>query len=500
MAERTDGEGREARRRFEGRSKSRPHLRATIAGAFCSTLLCCMLSHAVTQLAAEDILQRYDASLRQPRVWAIQAQTTTKSEGDVPARLRGYTSVSDIEYRRDGERIDVNLSKKGYQGGEEISGYRSRSIVDSTGWLYTQGKPGPGQSVMPGPERSVFYSTKRAEGATHCLRGLQGGQILEGFWGNELSMADILKQAENLTVRPRMEEVDGAACYVIEGTEKEYGHYQLWIDPEKDFLPRKALIHKSADDLYGGRPLSERPLTREITATMDSVKFKNMDGIWFPVECRLVQEDRENEGKRSRSTMIHRRTLVDLNPDFERLGAFVSDLPDGTVVSHNDKLGVKLQLWNGEIVPYGEAHWRGRPAPELEVATWAHGESTNLEALQGAGIVLAFWDHADEACAELVLVLNHLLEQYSDKGAEIISIHSADARLDALKQFVSDNSIKFRVAVDKPAQKYQGATFKKYRVKKPPAVFIIDSEGRVRYQDIALPAAADALERLLDEQ
>jgi peroxiredoxin len=142
----------------------------------------------------------------------------------------------------------------------------------------------------------------------------------------------------------------------------------------------------------------------------------------------------------------------------------------------------------------------GKQAPELGASGWMSGESITLESQRGNAIVVAFWDHTDKACAELVPLLNGLVSEYPEKGLEIISMHIADADLDDLSKFISDRSIKFRVAVDKPAENYKGGTFEKYNVWKVPAVFIIGPEGKVRYQDIPLEAVEEALEQLLDEQ
>jgi peroxiredoxin len=137
----------------------------------------------------------------------------------------------------------------------------------------------------------------------------------------------------------------------------------------------------------------------------------------------------------------------------------------------------------------------GKDAPELDVAEWINGEQITLASLQGKTVALAFWDHTDEACTELVALLNDLPGKHPD--IEIVSVHGADAESGALKKFISDNSVAYRVALDKPVKKHKGATFKEYQVKKPPAVFLIDAKGKIRYQDIPLPAVEEALKAML---
>ena len=139
-------------------------------------------------------------------------------------------------------------------------------------------------------------------------------------------------------------------------------------------------------------------------------------------------------------------------------------------------------------------------APELDVAEWVNCEPVTLASLRGKTVVVVFWDSADDSCADLLPLLNDLPGKHPDNGVEIVSVHSSDAESDALKQFISDNSIAYRVALDKPAEKYKGATFEKYRVKRPPAIFIIDAQRNVRYQDIPLPAVEQALKTILGGQ
>jgi peroxiredoxin len=175
------------------------------------------------------------------------------------------------------------------------------------------------------------------------------------------------------------------------------------------------------------------------------------------------------------------------------------EYPSGTqVLDHRGLDGTSKIYVVGETVPSDPIV--GKRAPELDVAQWVNCEPTSTESLQGKVMVLAFWDTGDEACADLVQSFNDMLTEHSERRLEIISIHSTDADLGALKKFISDNSIAFRVAVDKPAQNYRGATFERYMVKEVPAVFVIDAKGSVRYQDIALAAVEEAVKRLLDEQ
>jgi hypothetical protein len=141
----------------------------------------------------------------------------------------------------------------------------------------------------------------------------------------------------------------------------------------------------------------------------------------------------------------------------------------------------------------------GRSARDLDVATWINGEAAILEELKGNIVVLAFWDSADESSVEVVDRLNFLAKKHPDMA--IIAVHSADGDQDALQQLMEDNNVLFSVAIDKPSSRdYPGATFKRYNVRKPPGVCIIDRDGKVKYQDIPLAAVGEVVKSLLDEE
>jgi len=138
-------------------------------------------------------------------------------------------------------------------------------------------------------------------------------------------------------------------------------------------------------------------------------------------------------------------------------------------------------------------------APELDVAAWLHGELTSLAALRGKTVVLAFWDSADTACDDLPPVLNSLLRTYAGSGVEIISIHASTGDAEQVKKYVAGRSIAYRVALDNPSpnKRYKGVTFQMYTVHSVPAFYIIDKDGKVRYQDIPIRAVEEAVQALL---
>lgn len=56
----------------------------------------------------------------------------------------------------------------------------------------------------------------------------------------------------------------------------------------------------------------------------------------------------------------------------------------------------------------------GRPAPDLDVLDWLHGEPTTLAALHGRVVLLEFWAPACRACAAVYPFLDQLHSQHQE--------------------------------------------------------------------------------------
>jgi protocatechuate 3,4-dioxygenase beta subunit/peroxiredoxin len=134
----------------------------------------------------------------------------------------------------------------------------------------------------------------------------------------------------------------------------------------------------------------------------------------------------------------------------------------------------------------------GKPAPALDVATWVKGAPVTLESLRGKTVLLAFWDSAREDSQAFVKTVNLFADKKARPGLAVIGIHRGVSG--SMQEAISKQGVQFPVALDKTdGAGNLGATFAAYKVKKAPAVFVIDAEGNVQFQDIALPAIEQAL-------
>ncbi len=297
----------------------------------------------------------------------------------------------------------------------------------------------------------------------------------------------VLMNLPNSRVLPEAVRVDGRECYVLERGPQGSPGAKFYLAKDLGFAVCKLEAYH--------REETSRFLKFSITFN-DFAEVA--PGLHMPREGELIGY--RDDGSVDRRIRWHNMSL-DLAPDIPD-DAFVLEFPDGTEVMDENTMKSYIS-YQGQLVSreefFASRSMVGKEAPELAVAEWVSGEPASLASLRGKTVVLAFWDSRDEACAELVPLLNGLLAEYSEQGLEILSIHSAEADTNALKKFISEQSISFRVAVDKAVKLYKGATFEEYNVWKVPAVFIIDAEGKVRYQDIPLAAVEQAVQEMLRE-
>jgi len=162
------------------------------------------------------------------------------------------------------------------------------------------------------------------------------GYMLGCFQGHRERIDVTLRECPNTRVRDEMESVSGVDCHVIEG-DTRYGKYTLWLDPEHGYNMAKARIerkpgdvHYTSNDKYGDTFL---PAGREVTITVDNVRFEKIDDTWAPMEGDEVDHKTFPHGEFSTIRSHTQLTDIILDPDHEALGSFVPDyIPDDAIV------------------------------------------------------------------------------------------------------------------------------------------------------------------------
>ena len=168
-----------------------------------------------------------------------------------------------------------------------------------------------------------------------------------------------------------MEKVNGFDCYVLEAV-TSHGEYKIWIDPEHGYNIAKAETHKANNDIlstgvtkheYADMPpgrsyKGKRPGSRDaVHFYMDNVSFRKVNGVWLPMEAdhRIIvdYDDRKATYKKH-----HKRTYVNLTPDFEAIKAFIPKIPEGSIVILDWSPGIQYMWQNGK--PVTDKHHAGK--------------------------------------------------------------------------------------------------------------------------------------------
>lgn len=190
-------------------------------------------------------------------------------------------------------------------------------------------------------------------------RGLEGHEAMGFFSGDEERVDSILlHQPDAVSIRDKMEQAGGTECYVIDAETKD-GKYSVWIDPEHGYNIAKAVVQRQENDLFYGRTLKKEEYD---FCSLKNVRFEKIDGIWVPMEFDTDLNRNADFGKQINPNMPvrlsfeqkghHKRTVVILNPDHDKLGSFVrDDIKNGALVLVVGVEGITYKWQDGKLIP-----------------------------------------------------------------------------------------------------------------------------------------------------
>jgi cytochrome c-type biogenesis protein len=135
-------------------------------------------------------------------------------------------------------------------------------------------------------------------------------------------------------------------------------------------------------------------------------------------------------------------------------------------------------------------------APE-QTFTDLEGKPINLSSLKGKVIALDFWATWCVPCREEVPIFNEMQRKYKDRGFEVMAV-AVDSGDEAIKKFIKDYSIEYKVAVGSTEQ---GTAFDPFPGL--PKTIIIDRQGRIRAKHLGYTPKEEfdhEIEKLVSEQ
>jgi thiol-disulfide isomerase/thioredoxin len=142
------------------------------------------------------------------------------------------------------------------------------------------------------------------------------------------------------------------------------------------------------------------------------------------------------------------------------------------------------------------------PAPELTNDTWLNvAAPLRLADLRGKVVILEMWTFGCINCQNVMPALQEWHAKYKDQGLVIIGNHypefSYEEDLTNLKDAIARYDIQYPVAQDN-----DGATWRAYKYRYWPTLYLIDKQGHIRYVHIgegSYRETEDNIKTLLEE-
>jgi thiol-disulfide isomerase/thioredoxin len=133
-------------------------------------------------------------------------------------------------------------------------------------------------------------------------------------------------------------------------------------------------------------------------------------------------------------------------------------------------------------VPEGTA--RNEPAPEFRgISGWLNSAALSVRGLRGDVVLVDFWAYSCVNCVRTFPALRQMYARYHPFGLEIVGVHSPEFEFEKQASNVRDaierNDLPWPTALDNEME-----TWRAYRNHYWPHVYLIDAQGRLRFDHI----------------
>lgn len=340
------------------------------------------------------------------------------------------------------------------------------------------------------PPRAFIQRSSREKVLQDLNETTSRGAPLKGKLdgSNGQSIYDLLKGAPNLTLHDKVTKIIGYDTYLIEADTK-YGVVKAWISPDLDYNCLKWEIIKAQNQFYRDGKLTNDRFTGW-TAVYDAEKVEQIDGQYFITKAKFNKIVKNGDIVLSDSTYHYNLKNIDLNPDYEALGAFEIQLPEGTVVTHEEVPGIQFRWTNGKFVPdmddYLYKNLTGKPLPSLESFMKGLEQDYN----KGKMVLVCFWDRNQRPSRNCIMQLAKQAKQLKQKGVAVVIVQASKVDEKKLNEWVKKNNIPFPVGM---VQGDEEKIHLAWGVKSLPWLILTDREHQVVTEGITLQVLDDKL-------
>jgi peroxiredoxin len=253
-----------------------------------------------------------------------------------------------------------------------------------------------------------------------------------------------------------------------------------------------------------GVPEEVRPKLAAVRAQIDKVldeqqrsrieglilQAQSYDGLLRPdmVNALELSGDQQNELRNIKETFQQRVAQLNNGNANQSQDVRQQEFEKARTERHQKVLAVlneqQKKLWAarlGEPFDFAKLSAGTASAPEFAgIETWLNSPELSVESLRGRVVVIHFFAFNCINCIHNYPWYREWQEAYADRDVTIIGIHTpeteAETNVDALRQKLEENGLKFPVAVDGEKQMWQAWSNNIW-----PAVYLVDKAGNVRY-------------------
>jgi len=403
---------------------------------------------------ALELLDKYAETQDKLKSFIIKSETSSESGSSLFGRGKQKGS-SATELRSDGER-SCRLSR--HSKGQ--AAFRRCLWDGQTEFLHTPRalRIGTGDEGSD-PAVDVFASPGHA-----------GAGVMGYFIGDRSGerVDQVLRDAQRIQLRDRLERVGRSRCYVIDAVTKR-GKYTIWIDPRHGYNIAKAEVFREArqcdvvfDEHWKGK-------LKMFYTSLSNVRFKRIQDVWVPMEA-----DGEFDSESIRSKVWgkwhYKRTEVVLNPDHEALRSFYPDfVPDGFktrldwVGSAPDRNAMTIEepgfcVWHRGAQFVVNDRFRVvkndpnksmfpvvKILPEFEGLVRDFALEPNSCETKGKRIVICFWDINQEKSQHVLMTLRDRQQALAEKGVAVVAVEASGAKIDKVRSWAKEKELPYPV-------------------------------------------------------
>jgi hypothetical protein len=414
---------------------------------------CCISTHtfAAEKLSVSELLDRYAANQDRIKSFIVKIEErfiSKWSHASSPNFVRWIT-----ELRTDGERIYLKVRMWDDLDADDAPtpAVGDQQYVEIwNGKLYIKYYDVPTENPKEYLKRVRVSNAERHKRSTYFT--YTGVPFLGIRYGCYERIDAVIRQADCVAVRDKLEHVGSASCYVIDAKAKS-GDYTVWIDPKHGYNITKADIQVGPNNFFGRRTFGDQD-SESLSIRVN--RFEKINDVWIPMEADLYNTSSREVRSSVRNTIHHTITQIILDPDHEALDSFTPVIENGTEIRDLDsrarytwQKGKKFVVdnWDGRI-RYVPEDWSilvgvGKPLPELE------GIKLNLlvEQIKDKAILLCFFDMNQRPSRNCLLQLSKRAQDLKTKDVVIAAVQASKVDEAKLNDWVKKNNIIFPVGM-----------------------------------------------------